>query len=213
MNKPKAIFCWSGGKDSAYCLHKVLSERTYDVCYLLTTINDKYKRISMHGIREELVERQAEAIGIDLLKATVSEGTNSEYEKQMEMILLKARAEGIRHVIYGDIFLEDLRTYREKNLEKVQMKGVFPLWKLDTKWLVNDFLKKGFKTITNCINDEHINEEWVGREINTSFVMKAHCSKRKYYSAQEKKFTNPLREKQNMLLCHHQIRKDFGFAI
>jgi len=170
MNKPKAIFCWSGGKDSAYCLHKVLSERTYDVRYLLTTINDKYRRISMHGVREELLEKQAGAIGIELLKVKVSEGTNSEYEKQMEMILLKARAEGIRHVIYGDIFLEDLRVYREKNLEKVQMQGVFPLWKLDTKWLINDFLAKGFKTVTCCINDEYLNEEWVGREINVSFV-------------------------------------------
>lgn len=87
MNKPKAIFCWSGGKDSAYCLHKVLSESIYDVSYLLTTINDKYKRISMHGVREELLDKQAEAIGIDLLKVSVSEGTNSEYEKQMETIL------------------------------------------------------------------------------------------------------------------------------
>lgn len=170
MNKPKAIFCWSGGKDSAYCLHKVLSDRLYEVCYLLTTINDKYKRISMHGLREELLEIQAGSIGIELLKVKVSEGTNNEYEKQMEMILLKARAEGIRHVIYGDIFLEDLRVYREKNLEKVQMHGVFPLWKLDTKWLINDFLAKGFKTITCCINDEHLNEEWVGREINTAFI-------------------------------------------
>ncbi|NQU81269.1 MAG: diphthine--ammonia ligase [Bacteroidetes bacterium] len=170
MSIPKAIFCWSGGKDSAYCLHKVLSERTYDVRYLLTTINDKYKRISMHGVREELLEKQAKAIGIELLKVTVSEGTNNEYENQMEMILLKARAEGISHVIYGDIFLEELRVYREKNLEKVQMQGVFPLWKLDTKWLVTDFLAKGFKTITCCINDEHLNEEWAGRKINTAFV-------------------------------------------
>ena len=123
----------------------------------------------MHGVREELLEKQAEAIGIELLKVTVSEGTNSEYEKQMETILLKAKAEGISHVIYGDIFLEDLKMYREKNLAKVQMQGVFTLWKLDTKWLVNDFLAKRFKTVTCCINDEHLNKEWVGREINTAF--------------------------------------------
>jgi uncharacterized protein (TIGR00290 family) len=170
MNNPKAIFCWSGGKDSAYCLHKVLLKRSYEVRYLLTTINDKYKRISMHGVREELLEKQAGAIGIDLLKVTVSEGTNSEYERQIETILLKAKAEGISHVIYGDIFLEDLRVYREKNLEKIQMQGVFPLWKLDTKWLINDFIAKGFKTITCCINDAYLHEEWVGREIDTAFV-------------------------------------------
>jgi uncharacterized protein (TIGR00290 family) len=124
----------------------------------------------MHGVREELLEKHAEAMGIDLLKVTVSEGTNSEYEKQMETILLKARAEGIKHVIYGDIFLEDLRVYREKNLEKVQMQGVFPLWKLDTKWLVNDFLTKGFKMVTCCINDEYLNAEWAGKEIDTAFI-------------------------------------------
>lgn len=170
MSKPKAIFCWSGGKDSAYCLHKVLSENTYDVCYLLTTINENYKRISMHGVREELLDKQADSIGIKLLKATVSEGTNSEYEKQMEKIFMKAKAEGITHVIYGDIFLEDLRMYRENNLKKVQMQGVFPLWEMNTIWLVNDFISKGFQTITCCINDGFLTKDWVGRKIDKAFV-------------------------------------------
>jgi len=100
MNKPKAIFCWSGGKDSSYCLHKVLTEGLFDVKYLLTTVNDKFKRISMHGVREALLETQAESIGIPLLKVRVSEGTNDEYEKQMEKVLLKAKLEGINNVIY-----------------------------------------------------------------------------------------------------------------
>ena len=172
MSAPKAIFCWSGGKDSAYCLHKVLSEKTFDVRYLLTTVNDNFKRISMHGVREELLEMQASALGIELLKVKVSEGTNSEYENQMETALLKAKSEGIDHVIFGDIFLEDLKVYREKNLEKVGMQGVFPLWKIDTKWLINDFISKGFKTITCCVNDGYLNDDWVGTEINTELVNK-----------------------------------------
>ncbi len=167
---PKAIFCWSGGKDSAYCLHKVQSEKLFDIRYLLTTVNDNHKRISMHGVREELLEIQAESVGIPLLKVKVVEGTNSEYEKQMEAILLKAKAEGIEHVIFGDIFLEDLIVYREKNLEKVGMTGVFPLWKLDTKWMINDFILQKFKTITCCINDGYLDEGWVGAEINADFV-------------------------------------------
>ena len=170
MSQPKAIFCWSGGKDSAYCLHKVLSERTYDVRYLLTTVNDTHKRISMHGVREELLEKQVEAIGIPLVKVKVSEGTNTEYEKQMEAILLNAKSEGIQHVIFGDIFLEDLRAYREKNLEKIGMKGIFPIWKSDTKWLINDFISKGFKTITCCINDGYFGKEWIGKEIDQHFI-------------------------------------------
>ena len=91
----KAIFCWSGGKDSSYCLYKILTEKLFDVKYLLTTINGKFKRISMHGVREELLDNQAESIGIPLLKVRVTEGTNDEYEKQMETILLKVKLEGI----------------------------------------------------------------------------------------------------------------------
>lgn len=168
--KPKAIFSWSGGKDSAYCLNKVLSENLFDIKYLLTSINYNFKRISMHGVREELLNAQAESIGIPLLKVWVKEGTNAEYEKQMESILLKAKADGIEYVIFGDIFLEDLRIYRENNLAKVGMKGIFPLWIMDTTYLINDFLIKKFKTITCCVNDGYLNEDWVGRKINKSFI-------------------------------------------
>jgi uncharacterized protein (TIGR00290 family) len=170
MNRPKAIFCWSGGKDSSYCLYKVLSEKLFDVKYLLTTVNDKFKRISMHGVREELLDNQAESINIPLLKVRVSEGTNNEYEKHMETVLLKAKSEGIYNVIYGDIFLEDLRVYRENNLEKVGMKGVFPLWKTDTTILINDFISRQFKAIICCTNDGYLEEEWLGREIDKSFI-------------------------------------------
>ncbi len=169
-HKPKAIFSWSGGKDSAYCLHKVLTENTFDVKYLLTSVNANFKRVSMHGVREELLELQAASIGIPLLKVEVSEGTNAEYEKQMEAILLKAKAEGIEHVIFGDIFLEDLRVYREANLARVNMTAVFPLWKMDTTDLVRRFIEEQFKTITCCINDGYLTEEWVGKEINEAFV-------------------------------------------
>jgi uncharacterized protein (TIGR00290 family) len=170
MNEPKAIFCWSGGKDSAYCLHKVLTEKLYDVKYLLTTVNDKFKRISMHGVREELLDTQAESIGIPLLKVRVSEGTNNEYEKQMEAVLLQAKSEGINNVIFGDIFLEDLKIYRESNLAKVGMKGIFPIWKMDTKYLINDFINRQFKTVICCTNDGYLGEEWLGREIDKSFI-------------------------------------------
>src|ERR1051325_7631102 len=143
----KAIMCWSGGKDSAVCLYKVLQEKQYEVTYLLTTLNEKFKRVSMHGVREELLDEQARQIGIPLVKIYVSEGTNAEYERKMEETLLKFKKAGIEHVIFGDIFLEDLRKYRENNLAKVGMKGIFPLWKLDTTKLLKDFLFLKFKTI------------------------------------------------------------------
>jgi len=170
MNLPKAIFCWSGGKDSAYCLHKVLSQKLFDIKYLLTTVNDDLKRVSMHGTREELLDAQILSIGIPGLKVRVCEGTNSEYEKQMETVLLKAKAEGIEHVIFGDIFLEDLRVYRENNLAKINMKAVFPLWKINTSELIKDFIESKFKTIICCVNDGYLGEEWLGREIDGKFI-------------------------------------------
>lgn len=168
--KPKTIFSWSGGKDSAYCLNKVLAENQYDVNYLLTTLNHEFKRISMHGVREELLDAQALAIGIPLLKVWVKEGTNEEYERQMEAILLKAKSEGIEHVIFGDIFLEDLRQYREQNLAKVDMKGVFPLWRMNTTALIKDFIDRQFKTITCCISNKFLDETLVGKEIDDVFL-------------------------------------------
>jgi uncharacterized protein (TIGR00290 family) len=170
MNRPQAIFCWSGGKDSAYCLHKILTEKFYEVKYLLTTVNDKYRRISMHGVREELLDIQAESTGIPLLKVRVTEGTNNEYEGQMETVLIKAKSEGINDVIFGDIFLEDLRAYRENNMAMIGMKGVFPLWKMDTTNLINDFINRHFKCVICCTNDGYLGEEWLGREIDKSFV-------------------------------------------
>lgn len=169
-SRPKAIICWSGGKDCAYCLHKILLEGQYDLKYLLTTVNAGYKRISMHGIREELLDVQAESIGIPLIKVYVSEGTNEEYESKMQEAFLRAKKEGIDHVIFGDIFLEDLRAYREKQLSKLNMKALFPLWKMDTKKLVRDFINQGFRSITCCANDGYLGKEWTGKEIDGVFL-------------------------------------------
>lgn len=166
----KAIFCWSGGKDSAYCLHKVLTEKLFDVKYLLTTINGRLKRISMHGVREELLDSQANSIGIPLLKIRVDKATNAEYEKKMKATLLKIKSEGINNVIFGDIFLADLRIYRENNLAKIGSKGFFPLWKMDTAKLLRDFVAQRFKAVVCCTNDGYLGKEWVGREIDRTFI-------------------------------------------
>lgn len=161
---------WSGGKDSSFCLHEVLNGNEFEVCYLLTTLNAEYKRISMHGVREELLDAQSESIGIPQIKVWIHEGTYEEYERQMEEALLKAKSEGIEYVIFGDIFLEDLRKYREDKMALVEMMAVFPLWKRHTESLVQEFVEKGFKTITCCVNDSHLDESWVGREIDKDFI-------------------------------------------
>ena len=168
--KPKAIFCWSGGKDSAFCLHQIFIENKFDVKYLMTTINAEFHRISMHGVRESLLDTQAASIGIPLLKMLVSEASNEAYESQMEKVLLQAKSEGVEYVIFGDIFLEDLRIYRENNLAKIGLKAVFPLWKNDTKVLMHDFLQQGFQTITCCVSDKYLDESFCGQIINTGFL-------------------------------------------
>lgn len=165
----KAIFCWSGGKDSALCLYEVLKAGDFEVSYLLTTLNANYKRISMHGVQETLLEEQARAIGITLKKVYVSEGSNEEYERNMEKLFLEVKAEGIEHVIFGDILLEDLREYREANLAKVGLKATFPLWQRNTGEVVNTFLSLGFKTITCCVSEE-LGEEMVGVKIDSVFL-------------------------------------------
>ncbi len=165
-----AVFCWSGGKDSALCLHKVLQGREYGVKYILTTLSGEYGRISMHGVREELLDAQSKALGIPSVKVHVYEGTNSEYEEKMEKALLGLKAQGIEHVIFGDIFLDDLRKYREDNLAKVGMKAVFPLWKQDTTTLLEEFIFLQFKTIICCTNDAYLGKEWAGKHIDASFV-------------------------------------------
>jgi uncharacterized protein (TIGR00290 family) len=168
----KAIFCWSGGKDSSFALYKILRDKEYDVVTLFTTVNENFKRVSMHGVREELIKEQANSIGIPLALMYVKEGSNAEYERNMEAFLIEQKAEGVEYVIFGDIFLEDLKAYRDKNLEKVGMKGVYPLWKMDTKELAFDFIRLGFKTILCCTNDAYLGEKEVGEMFDLKLLMK-----------------------------------------
>ncbi len=170
MTKIPIILSWSGGKDSSYALHELLGDQRYEVKYLLSTINGHFKRLSMHGVKEALVEAQAKAIGIPLLKAYVYEADNTEYERQMTGILERVKEEGIFTVAFGDIFLEDLRQYREDKMKAIGMNCLFPLWQKKTDWLVNDFIAKGFKTITCCINDGYLDDSWCGKMIDDRFL-------------------------------------------
>lgn len=170
MNKKKAIFSWSGGKDSSLCLHHILQQHKYEVSYLLTSINGNLKRVSMHGIHETLVEAQANSIGIPLKKVYVYEASNQEYEQQLTKVLLELKEEGIDTVIFGDIFLEDLRKYREEKLASINMIAVFPLWQKDTGTLIKEFLDLNYKTLVCCGNDAYLNEEHVGKIITHDFI-------------------------------------------
>ena len=168
----KAVFNWSGGKDSALALHKILEEQEYEIVCLLTTINQEFNRISMHGVRKELLEEQAKSIGIPLYIIEVpKELTMEKYDTLMkeELIFLK-RKHHISHAIFGDIFLEDLKKYREERLGKLGLTAVFPLWGQDTLTTVNEFISLGFKAITVCIDAQKMNDSLVGRIINEEFI-------------------------------------------
>ncbi|MEA5405676.1 diphthine--ammonia ligase [Arcicella sp. DC2W] len=171
MTKQQAIFNWSGGKDSALSLYKTLQSNEYEVNCLLTSINEQYRRISMHGVREELLIQQAESLGISLVKMFLPEMPTMEvYENVMKSTLLDLQSKGATASIFGDIFLEDLRQYRENKLAELNLKGVFPLWKTPTKDIIKEFLDLGFKTITTCVNDKYLDKSFVGRIIDESFL-------------------------------------------
>lgn len=171
MSNLKAYMNWSGGKDSSLCLYKILKEDKYQINYLLTSINKVHDRISMHGIRTELLRQQADSISIPLKIIELPENPDmTEYEKEMEEKVNEISNEGIHHSIFGDIFLEDLKKYRENKLRPLGIEGVFPLWKISTKELMKEFIELGFKAIIVCINGEFLNQSFCGRMIDQSFV-------------------------------------------
>ena len=169
--KKKALFNWSSGKDSALSLYKILQDPTFEIVSLLTSVNEKFERISMHGVRVSLLEAQAKSLGLPLTKMIIPEMPSMEvYEKVMENTLSKFKQEGVEYSIFGDIFLEDLRKYREDKLAIMGFKGVFPLWKEDTKALLEEFLSLGFKTIVVCVNEKYLDKSFVGRIIDATFI-------------------------------------------
>jgi uncharacterized protein (TIGR00290 family) len=167
----KAIFNWSGGKDSALCLYKLLQTKQYDILCLLTSISQHYQRISMHGVRVDLLEAQVKSIGLPLTKVEIPEMPTMEiYEKVMTATLTDLKNKGANASIFGDIFLEDLRAYRESKLSELNLKGVFPLWKAPTDKLIREFISLEFKTITTCVNEKYLDKSFVGRVIDEEFL-------------------------------------------
>lgn len=171
MTTKKAIFNWSGGKDSALALYKCIENKEFEITQLLTSINEERQRISMHGIRKELLIQQAESIGISLNIIEIPESTNMEtYDSVMKNKLLSLKQKEIDYSIFGDIFLEDLRAYRESRLKEVSLKGIFPLWKIQTKDVIEEFINLGFRTIVVAVDAKVLSKDFVGREIDKDFL-------------------------------------------
>ena len=150
------VMSWSGGKDSALALLELLGDPQYEVVALMTSVSEEFRRVSHHGVRQELLEAQAEAIGLPLTKIYLPSGnstpcTNEIYEEIMARVMDQFRAQGVFTVGFGDLFLEDLRAWREANLAKAGMRGVFPIWKRDTRQLARQVIAMGFKAILSCV--------------------------------------------------------------
>ena len=169
--KTKAIFNWSSGKDSAFALYKVLQNSEFEITCLLTSVSQEFQRISMHGVRVELLEQQAKSLGIPLEIMQIPEMPTMEaYENVMNETLTKLKNQGVTHSIFGDILLEDLRKYREDQLAKIGFEAVFPLWKTPTNDLIQEFMSLGFKAIVVCVNERFLDKSFVGRVIDQDFI-------------------------------------------
>ena len=167
------IVAWSGGKDSALALREVLGDARYRVAALLTTVTAEYDRISIHGVRRTLLRRQAEALGLPLDEVLISPGaSNDEYETNMGAALaaLRTRFPGLGTVVFGDLFLADIRAYRERMLARIGMRGLFPLWLRDTRALAYDFVRLGYRAVLVCVDAAQLDGAFAGREFDADLL-------------------------------------------
>ncbi|HYR97910.1 MAG TPA: hypothetical protein VEO58_02785 [Gemmatimonadales bacterium] len=167
------LMAWSGGKDSALALREIQGDGRYRVAALLTTVTTEYDRISMHGVRRALLRRQAESLGLPLEEVLISPGaSNDEYETNMGAALatLRTRVPGLDTVVFGDLFLADIRAYRERALARIGMRGLFPLWSRDTRALAYDFVRLGYRAVLVCVDAAQLAGEFAGREFDADLL-------------------------------------------
>jgi uncharacterized protein (TIGR00290 family) len=168
---PLALFNWSGGKDSALCLHRVRQSGAFGIDCLLTSVNEAYGRVSQHGVRIDLLERQAASIGLPLHKLVLPAAlTMGRYDALMRETLSRFRERGVTTSVFGDIFLEELRAYREARLAEAGFAGAFPLWKADTRALGREFIDLGFRAVVACVDEKHLDASFAGREFDRAFL-------------------------------------------
>lgn len=167
----KAYLNWSSGKDAALALFKIQQSKVYNIDKLVTTVNQSFDRVSMHGLRTELLEEQAKALGLPLQTILLSKDVSMEiYSSKMKIAMEDLINKGYAYGVFGDVFLKDLRAYREDKLKEVGIKGVFPLWGKNTRILLEEFLAHGFKAITVCVNAKLLDSSFCGRIIDKEFI-------------------------------------------
>jgi len=169
--KPGALVSWSSGKDGALALHEVRQAPELEVLGLLTTLTRDFGRVSMHGVREEILDRQAEALGLPCRKVLIPAGcVNADYERVMDEALSAARAQGVSRLVFGDLFLEDVRAYRERMLSGTGITPVFPLWGRDTRRLAREIVESGFAATVVCVDPRALPTSFAGRPFDSDFL-------------------------------------------
>ena len=169
--REKILLSWSGGKDSSLACYYIQEAGAYEIAALFTTITEGYNRVSMHGVRRALVKQQAESLGLPLQEVYIpKDSTDEEYQSRMRDALLGCQRDDISSAGFGDIFLEDVRKYREDRLARIGMKAVFPLWRRDTTKLVRDFIDLGFEAIVTCVDSRVLDSSFAGEPINDDFI-------------------------------------------
>jgi uncharacterized protein (TIGR00290 family) len=170
-NATKVVMNWSSGKDAALAFHLLSQQSMYEVTHLLTTLSEEHNRVFMHGIQERLLDMQAARMGLPLLKVKLPASPDDElYRQAMLQTMSGLKEQGVSIAAYGDIFLEDLKVYREQQLKQVGMTGLFPLWKQDTRELLSRVDEAGIEAIIVCVNEKYLGKEFLGKKINTELL-------------------------------------------
>jgi len=169
--RTKVWLSWSSGKDSAWALHELRSGPDFEVTALLTTVNRAVNRVAMHAVREELLEAQAAAAGLPLVKVPIpSPCSNEDYEAAMGAAMARARAEGVLHMAFGDLFLEDIRRYREEKLQAAGMTAIFPVWGRDTARLAREMVAGGLRAYLTCVDPRQLERKFAGRAFDLQLL-------------------------------------------
>ena len=170
-DKPKVVVSWSSGKDCAFALHQVRTEEKFEVVGLLTTLNGENDRVSMHGVRKELLQKQMVALGLPAEMVMLPMPCDNEtYRRLVGGTIEVLRERGVQNVIFGDLFLEDIRQYREEQMQGSGLGAIFPLWLRDTRHLSRDMVDSGLRAVVTCVDQRTLSAEFVGRQYDHAFL-------------------------------------------
>lgn len=169
--KRRTLLSWSSGKDSAWSLHVLRQSPDVEVVGLVTTANETHQRVAMHAVRLELLRLQAEAVSLPVQVVNLpSPCSNEQYDAAMGRVVEEARRQGVEHIAFGDLFLADIRAYREARLAGTGVSPLFPLWQAPTQELARQMVNGGLRAVLTCVDPKQLSADYVGREFDESFL-------------------------------------------